>query len=185
MVYVDVMVVHDPLDFNLLLGRDYVYIMRYFVSTLFRVICFHHNGNIVMIDQLSFIDPHLIVNHLSSMNGPYMPTMSSPPQVIYVKTRPMRSTPHKRESLPYPNLDSVVDMVISSIGLLESDSPTLIEIVDMYSFRSVFLPSNKGLMEAMVDVCPLTCIPSRALSSWKPLSSRGLEHSFASLWKDR
>jgi hypothetical protein len=35
MVYVDVMVVHDPLEFNLLLGRDYVYIMRYFVSTLF------------------------------------------------------------------------------------------------------------------------------------------------------
>jgi hypothetical protein len=29
-VYVNVMVVHDPLDFNLLLGQDYVYIMRIF-----------------------------------------------------------------------------------------------------------------------------------------------------------
>jgi hypothetical protein len=52
MIYVDVMVVHDPLDFNMLLGRDYVYIMRYFVSTLFRVICFPHNGKIVTIDHL-------------------------------------------------------------------------------------------------------------------------------------
>jgi hypothetical protein len=52
MVYDDVMVVHDPLEFNLLLGRDYVYVMRDFVSTLFRVICFPHNGNIVTIEQI-------------------------------------------------------------------------------------------------------------------------------------
>jgi hypothetical protein len=50
MVYVDVMVIHDPFDFNLLLGRDYVYFMRAFVSTLFRVICFPHNRNMVMIN---------------------------------------------------------------------------------------------------------------------------------------
>jgi hypothetical protein len=43
MVYVDVMVVHDLLDFNFLLGRDYAYVMRDFVSTLFQVICFPHN----------------------------------------------------------------------------------------------------------------------------------------------
>jgi hypothetical protein len=49
MVSVDVMVVHDPLDFTLLLVRDYVYIMRDFLSTLFQVICFPHNGNIVTI----------------------------------------------------------------------------------------------------------------------------------------
>jgi hypothetical protein len=71
-VYIDVMVVHDPLDFNLLLGKDYVYSMRYFVSTLFRVICFPHNGNIVTNYHLSFIDPHLMVNHPPSLNGPYM-----------------------------------------------------------------------------------------------------------------
>jgi hypothetical protein len=35
MVYVNVMVFHDPLDFNFLLRRDYVYVMRDFVSTLF------------------------------------------------------------------------------------------------------------------------------------------------------
>jgi hypothetical protein len=157
-----------PWILTLLLGRDYVYVMRDFVSTLFRVICFPHNGNIVMIDQLSFIDPHLMVNHPPSLNGPYMPAMSAPPQVNYVMTCPMRSTPNERESLPSPDLDPVVDMVISSIGLLESDLPTLIEVVDMYSFQSVFLPSSEDLLEAMADVCPLTCIPSITLSSWKP-----------------
>jgi hypothetical protein len=48
-VYLDVMVVHDPLDFNFLLARDYVYAMKDLVSALFRVMCFHHNGNIVTI----------------------------------------------------------------------------------------------------------------------------------------
>ena len=32
---IDVMVVQGPLDFNLLLGRDYVYTMKVVVSTLF------------------------------------------------------------------------------------------------------------------------------------------------------
>ena len=63
MVYIDVMVVHDPLDFNFLLRRAHVYAMKYFVSTLFQVMCFPHNGYIVTIDQLSFIGPHMMVNH--------------------------------------------------------------------------------------------------------------------------
>ena len=39
-VCIDVMVVQGPLDFNLLLGRDYVYAMKVVVSTLFRVMHF-------------------------------------------------------------------------------------------------------------------------------------------------
>jgi hypothetical protein len=56
-VFIDVMVVQDPLDFALLLGRDYVYAMKAIVSTLFRVISFPHDGRVVTVDQLSFIDP--------------------------------------------------------------------------------------------------------------------------------
>ena len=55
------------MDFALLLGRDYVYSMKAIVSTLFRVISFPHNGIIVTIDQLSFIDPAWI----ASLNGLY------------------------------------------------------------------------------------------------------------------
>jgi hypothetical protein len=130
--------------------------MKAIVSTLFRVISFPHDGRIVTIDQLSFIGPDWI----TSLNGSYMQTVSPPPHVNYVALSPMTSTPD--------DLDPVVDMVISSIGLLEPDLPTLIEVVDMYSFQSASLPSSEDLLEAMIDVCPLTCIPSRALSSWKP-----------------
>ena len=51
-IFIDVMVVQDPLDFSLLLGRDYVYAMKVIVSTLFRVISFPHDGRIVTIDQI-------------------------------------------------------------------------------------------------------------------------------------
>jgi hypothetical protein len=57
-VFIDIMVVQDPLDFILLLGRDYVYAMKSIVSTLFRVIYFPENGRVVTVDQLSFIDPN-------------------------------------------------------------------------------------------------------------------------------
>ena len=43
-IFIDVMVVQDPLDFALLLGQDYVYAMKDIVSTLFRVISFPHDG---------------------------------------------------------------------------------------------------------------------------------------------
>jgi hypothetical protein len=76
----------------------------------------------------------------------------------------MHSTSHKREYLPSLDLDLVVYMVIYLIGLLEQDIPTLIKAIDMYSLQSVFLPSSEELLEAMDDVCPLTCI----LYSWKP-----------------
>jgi hypothetical protein len=67
-VFIDIMVVQDPLDFSLLLERDYVYAMKAIVSTLFRVISFPHYEWVVTFDQLSFIDPAWI----ASLNGSYM-----------------------------------------------------------------------------------------------------------------
>ena len=49
-VHMDVMVVLGPLHFNLLLGRDYTYAMGALVSSIFRVVCFPHEGRIVTID---------------------------------------------------------------------------------------------------------------------------------------
>jgi len=49
-VYLNVMEVPGYLDYNLLLGRDYVYDMGAIVSTLFRVMCFLHEGRIVIVD---------------------------------------------------------------------------------------------------------------------------------------
>jgi hypothetical protein len=155
-VFLDVMVVQDPLDFSLLLGRDYVYAMKAIVSTLFRVISFPHDGRVVTVDQLSFIDPAWI----ASLNGSCMQTVSPLPQVNYVALSPMNSTSD--------DLDPVVDMVISSIGLLEPDLLTPVATLDMVSFQSVFLPSGEDLLEAMTEFCPLTWCHSRALSSWNP-----------------
>jgi hypothetical protein len=155
-VFIDVMVVQDPLDFSLLLGRDYVYGMKAIVSTLFRVISFPHDGRIVTVDQLSFIDPDWI----ASLDGSYMQTVSPPPQVNYVVLSPMVSTSD--------DLDPVVDMVISSIGLLEPDIFPPVATLDMVSFQSVFLPSSEDLLEAKTEFCPLTWSPSGALSSWNP-----------------
>jgi hypothetical protein len=150
------MVVQDPLDFSLLLGRDYVYAMKAIVSTLFCVIYFPHDGLVVTIDQLSFIDPDWI----ASLNGSYMQMVLPPPMVNYVALLLMASTSD--------DLDPVVDMVISSIGLLEPDLFTPIATLDMVSFQSVFLRSSEGLLEAMTKFCPLTWCHSGALSSWNP-----------------
>jgi hypothetical protein len=66
------------------------------------------------------------------------------------------------------DLDPVVDMVISSIGLLEPDLFTPIATLDMVSFQIVFLPSSEDLLEAMTEFCPLTWCHSGALSSSNP-----------------
>jgi hypothetical protein len=155
-VFIDVMVVQDSLDFSLLLGRDYVYAMKAIVSTLFRVISFPHDGRVVTVDQLSFIDPAWI----ASLNGSCMQTVSPPPQVNYVVVSSMASTSDA--------LDPVVDMVISSIGLLGPNLLTPIATLDMVSFQSLFLPSSEDLLEAMTKFCPLTWCHSGALSSWNP-----------------
>jgi len=52
-VHMNVMVVQGPLDYNLLLGRDYIYCMGAIVSSLFLVMCFRHEGRMVrLVDQL-------------------------------------------------------------------------------------------------------------------------------------
>ena len=54
---IEVKVVDAPLDYNLLLGRNWMYSMQAVASSLFRVVCFPFNGKIVMIDQMSFKNP--------------------------------------------------------------------------------------------------------------------------------
>lgn len=55
-IYIDVMVVQG-VNFSLLLGGDYIYAMGALVSSLFRVVCFPHEGRMVTIDQLLFVSP--------------------------------------------------------------------------------------------------------------------------------
>jgi hypothetical protein len=49
-VLVDMVVVDFPLDFNMLLGHNYIYSINVVEYTLFRVMCFPHNERILTID---------------------------------------------------------------------------------------------------------------------------------------
>ena len=50
--------VEGPLELNMLLGNDYVYVMHDLVYTLFPMMHFSHNGSVVTIDELTFVDTH-------------------------------------------------------------------------------------------------------------------------------
>ena len=161
-VCIDLMVVRGPLDFNLLLGRDYVYAMKAVVSTLFRVMSFPHNGSIVTVDQLSFPSLVSTTNNMTPLNVPDSKVVSTLPRVNYVATGPMFSVTDVSEPLTV-DLDPVIDME-NSMGLLEHDVLIPFESLDMCSFQRTILPSDEDLLEAMIKVCPLTCLSS----SWKP-----------------
>ena len=51
---VDIEVINGPFDYNILLGRPWVYSMTAIVYTYFRIIAFPHEGAITVINRLSF-----------------------------------------------------------------------------------------------------------------------------------
>ena len=119
-ICIDLMVVLGPLHFNLILGRDYVYAMKAVVSTLFRVMYFPHNGNIVTVDQLSFPSLVSTTNNMKPLNVPDSKVVSAPPRVNYVATSPMFSITDVSEPLTIFSssfdLNRVIDME-NSMGL--------------------------------------------------------------------
>jgi hypothetical protein len=56
-VEVKVEAVDAPLDYNILLGHNWIYAMKTIISSSFHVLCFPHEGKIVTIDQFSFSHP--------------------------------------------------------------------------------------------------------------------------------
>ena len=49
-IAIEVKVVDAPLDYNLLLGQNWMYSMQAVASSLFRVVCFPFNRKIVIVD---------------------------------------------------------------------------------------------------------------------------------------
>jgi len=125
---VDVMVVQGPLDFNFLLGRNYVYAMEVVVSTLFRVIHFPHDGNLVIIDHISCDNPYAYVTpHSTPLCAPSVQVDSTLPRVNYVASYPLRSIVTKKEPMfsCSSSLDmvTIVDLGVSPMGALETTLP--------------------------------------------------------------
>ena len=51
---IEVEVIDAPLDYNLLLGRNWTYAMTVVASVVLRVMVFTHEGKLVTVDQLDF-----------------------------------------------------------------------------------------------------------------------------------
>jgi hypothetical protein len=71
-VCVEVEVADVSLDYNILLGRSWIYAMKVVVATVFWVLLFPHEDRIVTIDQLSFsrLDPSLGVSAVLMIDNP-------------------------------------------------------------------------------------------------------------------
>ena len=91
-ILVDFMVIEDRLDFNMLLGRDYVYAMQAMVSTFFHVMYFNHGKEIATINQLDFLDPFPdpTRDQVFPLLIPSVSIDTTPPQVSYVASCPLR-----------------------------------------------------------------------------------------------
>ena len=116
------MVIDHPLEFNMLLGHDFVYAMNVVVSSLFQVMYFHHNGNIVTIDQLAS-NNHPPNSNLIHNTPWYVPSVEidfTRPWVNYVALYLQCSIAYEKDPLNYyfPSRDLVltVDHVISYMG---------------------------------------------------------------------
>ena len=98
---VDFMLIEDPLDFNILLRRDYVYAMQVVVSTFFCLMYFNHNRDIVTIDYLYFLDPSPdpTRDQVFILSIPSVSIDTTPPQVIYVASYPLCSISTEKKSL--------------------------------------------------------------------------------------
>jgi hypothetical protein len=69
-IFVEVEVVDSPLEYNLLLGHTWFYEMMTFISSVFQVLHFPHQGNIITIDQLAFYTLNLRTN--AGSNVPFV-----------------------------------------------------------------------------------------------------------------
>ena len=151
---IDVMVVQGPLDFNLLLGCDYIYAMKDVVPTLFRVMHFPNDRNIMTIDHLSFTNNCTTFAHTISLSVPNVQVVSPSLQAYYVETRPKKLVVKENEPLVScsPSMEPVlaIDLVTPTIEALEPSLPP-IDPSECY-FQDVVLPSDGDLLEAMTSL---------------------------------
>ena len=95
-VLIDIEVVNAQLNYNLLLGRSYMYAMRAVTSTVFHLMMFPHEGNIMTIDQLTYHDLQGLTapaNVIPTINTIEPPRMSTHANVVPAFNTMVDSTP--------------------------------------------------------------------------------------------
>jgi hypothetical protein len=130
-ILVDVIVVQGPLDFNMLLGCDYLYSMNIVVSTLFQVMHFPHNGRFFTINQLESNNhhPNSVLVQATPLYVFSVRVDSTPPRVNYVASYPRCSIASEKEPVqscfPSRDLVSTIDPLVYPMGAWEPFLPPL------------------------------------------------------------
>jgi hypothetical protein len=110
---IEVEVINANLDYNLLLGRTWFYAMKALASSLFQIICFPHQGNIMTIYQLDYctLDTQINPNINVTFVGESMPEYESIDVGLYLNL--MGTFP-----LPAPDTTQIalINMISSFCG---------------------------------------------------------------------
>jgi hypothetical protein len=116
-VNVEVEVFDVPLDYNLLLGCSWIDSMRAVVSTLFRVLCFPHQGKVIMVDQLAFFN-----SNSCTSNVPFI--SKTPPRYKNVRVDLLKdSTLMGTFPIPPPNVPPPFVASINMISTSVHETP--------------------------------------------------------------
>jgi hypothetical protein len=67
---VDIEVVDMPLDYNLLLGRSWFYVMTVITFSVFHILRFPHQGKFIIVDQFDYTTPDL--HNVAMNNVPFL-----------------------------------------------------------------------------------------------------------------
>ena len=59
---IDIEVFNAQLDYNMLLGWSYIYLMNTITSSLFMMMMFPHEGKFVIVDQLTYYKKTTIIS---------------------------------------------------------------------------------------------------------------------------
>jgi len=70
-------IVYANLDYNLLLGRNWIYEMDAIVSSLFHILCFSHEGRIVTVDQMEYS-----LKESNASSNSFVPLVNNPKKPI-------------------------------------------------------------------------------------------------------
>jgi hypothetical protein len=71
MVSIDIEFIDSPLDYKILLGCSYIYMMKEVTLSVFCTMIFPNNGKVIIFDQLKYYDPHptLILDNILPFIG--------------------------------------------------------------------------------------------------------------------
>ena len=121
-VSIHIEVVDTPLDYNLLLGCNWFYAMQDAASTIFQIVQFPFQGNIVTIDQLDFITLSAITNDANSV--------------------PLLNTPHYKDI----GVGLIKDSLLMGVFPL-SNPPPASQTASIIMISSTFIDKGKSIVD--------------------------------------